>query len=308
MDVDTTVEAIKSMEIRGAGRIARAGASALADYATNFKGDDPKVFIAGIMDSKDRILGSRPTAVSLWNGVHATIKGVDTCDTVEGMRELIVSNAERFNKASLDAVKTIGEIGAKRIQDGDVILTHCNSSAALSVIKTAFRQGKKFRVYATESRPWRQGILTVNELAKEGIDITLIIDSAVRSVMKSVTKVFVGADTITSHGTLVNKIGTSQLALAANEARVQFYVCSETYKFSPMTLFGDMVTIEERDHDEVAKREILDPAVKIFNPVFDSTPAKYIDGIITEVGLISPGSVYHVMTDQLGDDIFKLIG
>ena len=260
------------------------------------------------MDSKDRILGSRPTAVSLWNGVHATIKGVDACDTVEGMRELIVSNAERFNKASLDAVKTIGEIGAKRIQDGDVILTHCNSSAALSVIKTAFRQGKKFRVYATESRPWRQGILTVNELAKEGIDITLIIDSAVRSVMKSVTKVFVGADTITSHGTLVNKIGTSQLALAANEARVQFYVCSETYKFSPMTLFGDMVTIEERDHDEVAKREILDPAVKIFNPVFDSTPAKYIDGIITEVGLISPGSVYHVMTDQLGDDIFKLIG
>lgn len=308
MDVDTTVEAIKSMEIRGAGRIARAGASALADYATNFKGDDPKGFIAGIMDSKDRILGSRPTAVSLWNGVHATIKGVDACDTVEGMRELIVSNAERFNKASLDAVKTIGEIGAKRIQDGDVILTHCNSSAALSVIKTAFRQGKKFRVYATESRPWRQGILTVNELAKEGIDITLIIDSAVRSVMKSVTKVFVGADTITSHGTLVNKIGTSQLALAANEARVQFYVCSETYKFSPMTLFGDMVTIEERDHDEVAKREILDPAVKIFNPVFDSTPAKYIDGIITEVGLISPGSVYHVMTDQLGDDIFKLIG
>lgn len=308
MDVDTTVEAIKSMEIRGAGRIARAGASALADYATNFKGDDPKGFIAGIMDSKDRILGSRPTAVSLWNGVHATIKGVDACDTVEGMRELIVSNAERFNKASLDAVKTIGEIGAKRIQDGDVILTHCNSSAALSVIKTAFRQGKKFRVYATESRPWRQGILTVNELAKEGIDITLIIDSAVRSVMKSVTKVFVGADTITSHGTLVNKIGTSQLALAANEARVQFYVCSETYKFSPMTLFGDMVTIEERDHDEVAKREILDPAVKIFNPVFDSTPSKYIDGIITEVGLISPGSVYHVMTDQLGDDIFKLIG
>ncbi|MBO5653922.1 MAG: ribose 1,5-bisphosphate isomerase [Candidatus Methanomethylophilaceae archaeon] len=308
MDVDTTVEAIRSMEIRGAGRIARAGASALADYATNFKGNDPKEFIAGIMDSKEKILGSRPTAVSLWNGVHATIRGLDSCETVDDIRTLVTTNAERFNQASLDAVRTIGEIGAKRIQDGDVILTHCNSSAALSVIKTAFRQGKKFRVYATESRPWRQGILTVNDLAKEGVDITLIIDSAVRSVMKSVTKVFVGADTITSHGSLVNKIGTSQLALAANEARVQFYVCSETYKFSPMTLFGDMVTIEERDHDEVAKRDILDPAVKIFNPVFDSTPAKYIDGIITEVGLISPGSVYHVMTKQLGDDIFKLIG
>ena len=133
-------------------------------------------------------------------------------------------------------------------------------------------------------------------------------DSAVRSVMKYVTKVFVGADTITSHGTLINKIGTSQVALAANEARVQVYVCSETYKFSPMTLFGDMVTIEERDHAEVIGNAKLEPGVKIFNPVFDSTPSKYIDAIITEVGMIAPGSVYHVMTSQLGDEIFKLIG
>ncbi len=308
MDVDATVEAIKSMEIRGAGKIARAGASALADFAGSYKGDDIEAFRRDLAVAKDKVLGSRPTAVSLWNGVHATLKGADGCRTVKEATDLIIANAKAFNESSVNAVKFIGEIGAKRIQDGDVILTHCNSSAALSVIKTAFRQGKKFRVYATESRPWRQGILTVNELAKEGIDVTLIIDSAVRSVMKYVTKVFVGADTITSHGTLINKIGTSQVALAANEARVQVYVCSETYKFSPMTLFGDMVTIEERDHAEVIGNAKLEPGVKIFNPVFDSTPSKYIDAIITEVGMIAPGSVYHVMTSQLGDEIFKLIG
>ena len=308
MDVDATVEAIKSMEIRGAGRIARAGASALADFAGSYKGDDIEAFRRDLAAAKDKVLGSRPTAVSLWNGVHATLKGADGCRTVKEATDLIIANAKAFNESSVNAVKFIGEIGAKRIQDGDVILTHCNSSAALSVIKTAFRQGKKFRVYATESRPWRQGILTVNELAKEGIDVTLIIDSAVRSVMKYVTKVFVGADTITSHGTLINKVGTSQVALAANEARVQVYVCSETYKFSPMTLFGDMVTIEERDHAEVIGNAKLEPGVKIFNPVFDSTPSKYIDAIITEVGMIAPGSVYHVMTSQLGDEIFKLIG
>lgn len=308
MDVDATVEAIKSMEIRGAGKIARAGASALADFAGSYKGDDIEAFRRDLAVAKDKVLGSRPTAVSLWNGVHATLKGADGCRTVKETTDLIIANAKAFNESSVNAVKFIGEIGAKRIQDGDVILTHCNSSAALSVIKTAFRQGKKFRVYATESRPWRQGILTVNELAKEGIDVTLIIDSAVRSVMKYVTKVFVGADTITSHGTLINKIGTSQVALAANEARVQVYVCSETYKFSPMTLFGDMVTIEERDHAEVIGNAKLEPGVKIFNPVFDSTPSKYIDAIITEVGMIAPGSVYHVMTSQLGDEIFKLIG
>ncbi len=307
MDVDTTVDAIFTMEIRGAGRIARAGASALADFSENYKGDNISVFIKELNEAKEKLIGSRPTAVSLWNGVHATVKGADKCSTVKEACDLVISNAKKFNEDSLNAVKIIGEIGAKRVQDGDIILTHCNSSAALSVIKTAHKQGKKFKVYATESRPWRQGIITVNELAKEGIDITLIIDSAVRSVMKFVTKVFVGADTITSHGSLINKIGTSQVALAASEARVQFYVCSETYKFSPMTLYGEMVTIEERDISEVVKEGELDPSIKIFNPVFDSTPAKYIDAIITEVGMISPGSVYHIMTEKLGDQILQEI-
>ena len=308
MDIDSAVNAIKTMEVHGAGRIARAGASALADFAENYKGSDMGKFLADLDEAKKKLLASRPTAVSLWNGVHATIKGADACSDVEAARKLIISNAEAFNESSIHAVTFIGEIGAKRIQNGDVILTHCNSSAAISVIKTAFKQGKKFKVYCTETRPWRQGIITANDLAGEGIDVTLIVDSAVRSVMKYVTKVFVGADTITSHGTLINKIGTSQVALAANEARVQVYVCSETYKFSPMTLFGDMVTIEERDHQEVVADSKLDPKVKIFNPVFDSTPSKYIDAIITEVGMISPGSVYHVMTKQLGDEILRLTG
>ena len=308
MDVDSTVEAIKSMQVHGAGRIARAGASALSDFAENYPGNDIEAFRKDLAQAKEKILGSRPTAVSLWNGVHAAIKGADACTSVADAKALIAANVAKFNESSVNAVKRIGEIGAKRIQDGDIILTHCNSDAALTVIETAFRQGKKFKVYATETRPWRQGIVTVNRLAKDGIDITLIVDSAVRSVMKFVTKVFVGADTITSHGTLINKVGTSQVALAANESRVQFYVCSETYKFSPMTLFGDLVTIEERDHAEVIRDAKLEPNVKIFNPVFDSTPSKYIDAIITEVGMISPGSVYHVMTQQLGDEIFTIAG
>ena len=215
---------------------------------------------------------------------------------------------EEFVKNSNLAVKEIARIGAKRIQDGDVIITHCNSSAAVGVLVEAHRQGKKFKVYATESRPWRQGIITANQLAEAGVDVTLIIDSAVRSVMKYATKVFVGADTVTSHGALVNKVGTSQVALAAKEARVQFYVCTETYKFSPMSLFGDMVTIEERSKDEVVKEGELDPKVKIFNPVFDSTPASYIDAIITEIGMISPGSVYHVMKEKLGEEAFRIAG
>lgn len=300
-----TADRIRDMTIRGAGKIARAGATALGDMARNHSGGTLEDFREELSAASKVILDSRPTAVSLWNGVHATVKGVDEAKTLDDAVQTVISNSEEFVRRSLGAVEIIARIGAKRISDGDTIMTHCNSSAALGVIKEAHRQGKDIKVFATESRPWRQGILTVNDLAKAGVDVTMIIDSAVRTVMRRTDKVFVGADTITSHGALINKVGTSQLALAANEARVQFYVCSETYKFSPMTLFGDMVTIEERDISEVVRPGEIPDSVKVFNPVFDSTPAKYIDAIITELGMISPGSVYDIMVRQFGDSLFK---
>lgn len=307
MNVEDTVKGIKDMSIRGAGRIARAGASALSDFASTYKGNDMASFRKDLKKAMNVLIDSRPTAVSLWNGVQATVKGVfDSSDTDEALA-LLISNAGTFVRNSEKAVEIIGKIGAKRIKDGDCVLTHCNSSAALSAIKEAHRQGKRIRVFATESRPWRQGILTVSELAKEGIDTTMIIDSAVRAVMKRIDVVMVGADTITAHGALVNKIGTSQVALAANESRVPFIVCSETYKFSPMTLFGDMVTIEERETLEVVKPGEIPDSVKVFNPVFDSTPAKYIDAIVTEAGMVAPTAAYEIMIRQFGERIFDLM-
>lgn len=302
--IDTAAE-IRDMRIRGAGRIARAGASALGEFARTYTGSF-EAFKIDLDKAAKTLLDSRPTAVSLWNGIHACIRDAGNAGDLEEARQSVMSNSVLFVEMSSKAVETIAETGAKRIRDGDVILTHCNSSAALGVIKKARSQGKDIKVFATESRPWRQGILTVNELNEAGVDVTLIIDSAVRTVMKNIDRVFVGADTVASNGALINKVGTSQLALAANEANVQFNVCCETYKFSPMTLFGDMVTIEERDHGEVVREGEIPPGVRIFNPVFDTTPPKYIDAIITELGVMSPGSVYNVLIKQLGDGIFGL--
>ena len=307
MNVNETAKAISDMSIRGAGRIARAGASALHDFASGYKGSEIVPFKKDLKDAMNTLIRSRPTAVSLWNGVQATVRGVNDIESVKEAVSLIRSNADAFVTSSEKAVETISKIGAKRIKDGDNVLTHCNSSAALGAIIEAHRQGKKIKVFATESRPWRQGILTANDLAKAGVDTTLIIDSAVRSVMKDIDVVLVGADTVTAHGALVNKIGTAQVALAANEARVPFIVCTETYKFSPMTLFGDMVMIEERDDTEVVRPGEVPSSVKIFNPVFDRTPAKYIDAIVTEVGMIHPASVHDVMIRQFGDKIFDLM-
>ena len=305
MNVDDTVKAIKSMEIRGAGRIARAASAAMSELASSGEWKNISAMKKDVLGAKKKLVSSRPTAVSLLNAIQCTLKGFDACTDVNDAKELIVRNSDEFIKSSNEAVTKIGIIGSRRIKDGATIMTHCNSSAALECIKVAHKSGKKIKVYATESRPWRQGILTVNELAKEGIDVTLIIDGAVRSVMKKIDIVMVGADTITSNGAVINKIGTSQLALAANESNVPFVVCSETYKISPQTLFGDMVTIEERDIGEIIKKGEISNNVKVFNPVFDSTPAKYIDAIVTETGIVSPGSVYEIMMRQFGDITFE---
>ena len=302
----STASDIRDMKVRGAGRIARAGALALAAYAEAYTVRDLEQFRSDIRKASDTLLDSRPTAVSLWNGVHATVRGLKDAESFEAAREAVITDGRRFAEESEKAVQRIARIGSKRIKSGDTLMTHCNSSAAIGVIAEAVRQGKDIKVYATESRPWRQGILTVNDLSKAGVDVTLIIDSAVRTVMSRVDRVFVGADTITSSGSLINKIGTSQVAMAARECRAEFNVCSETYKFSPKTMFGDTVTIEERNIDEVVRPGEIPEGVKVFNPVFDTTPARYIDNIITELGIMSPGAVYGVMVRQLGDSIFNL--
>ncbi len=293
--VEEAARKIKTMEVRGAARIARFAAETLKKFAESVDGD----FDRGMRWAAETLLNTRPTAVSLFNAVNYVLNYEGSND--EEKRRDAIRRAEEFVRWVDTAREKIGEIGAKRIKDGYVVMTHCNSSAALSVIKTAFRQGKKIEVIATESRPRYQGHLTVRELSEEGIPVTLIVDSAVRYFMNDVDCVIVGADTITVNGALINKIGTSQIALCAKEARVPFMVAAETYKFSPKTLFGELVVIEERDPEEVAPKDILNlKNVRVRNPAFDVTPREYIDLIITEVGAIPPEMAYIIIRERLG--------
>ena len=302
MSLEGTAVSIKSMEIRGAAEIARRAADALRQEALEYQGHDAKELWARMQRGKGMLLASRPTAVSLWNGVQAVFKGASPEMGSDVLRRTLVSNADTFIKRANEAVDIIGRMGSKRIRDGDWVLTHCNSKAALSVIIQAHKEGKKMEVFATESRPWRQGLLTLRDLAFVGIEPTLIVDSAARWLMKDVDVVVVGADTICSNGALINKIGTSQIALAAHEARVPFLVAAETFKFSPKTMYGELVEIEERDSSEVVRPDEVPAGAKILNPVFDATPPEYIDAIITEVGLVPPSAAYEIIVKELGHE------
>lgn len=301
--VEDTFAAIKSMEIRGAGRIARAAAEALKASALASEARTPLQLVAELTNQGDRLREARPTAVSLPNSVNFVLMGANRGLAgrlkTEALRRLVVSLCDDFIERSTNAVNMIGEIGAKRIVNGDLVLTHCNSEAVTQILLTAKAQKKEFEVMVTETRPRYQGRITAAILAKKGLEVSLIPDSASRLYMHEVDKVIVGADAIASNGAVINKIGTSTLAVVAHETRTRFYVAAETYKLSPKTLLGDLVEIEQRSPLEVVSEKWMreNPGVKVKNPSFDVTPAEYIDLIITEQGVYPAQGIVFLMKE-----------
>ena len=302
MSLEKTAEQIKNMEIRGAGKIAREAAAALRDHAESLPKAGLSAFVSEMNRAADILLATRPTAVSLPNAVRITLAGLSSAETESEARALVKTQADRFVDASTKAVERIAEICASRISDGMTIMTHCNSKAALAGILLAKKQGKNISVIATEVRPWNQGLLTIKTLNDHEIPTTYIVDSAVRTFMKEADLVIVGADAVTVKGAVVNKIGTSQIALAAHEARKNVLVAAETYKFAPKTALGHHIEIEERPTSEVLSPETAAelPFVTVRNPVFDVTPPRYIDVIVTEAGAVPPEAAYTIMKEYLG--------
>ena len=301
--IETAFAEIRSMKVRGAGRIARAAVSALAAYGEGGRFSSSAEYYRGLFQAGERLKSARPTAVSLPNAVNFVLAaarrnqgaGGSVKDSTRAMRAV----CDEFLASSAQATARIGEYGARRIQDGDVVLTHCNSEAVTAVLVAAHRMGRKFEVFATETRPRFQGRITASALAKKGVAVSLIPDSAVRMYMKKVDAVLVGADAVAANGAVINKIGTSQVALAAHERRASFYVATETYKLSPRTMAGELVEIEHRSPFEVVPRAWLEanPRVRVENPAFDVTPPEYIDLIITERGVFPPQGVIFLMKE-----------
>ncbi|MBD3260896.1 MAG: ribose 1,5-bisphosphate isomerase [Candidatus Altiarchaeales archaeon] len=285
MSVEDTAERIQSMEVRGALRIAVTAAEAMLSEIMG--GAD----IPSLERSAGVLKAARPSAVSLPNAVDYVLY-LSRKHEDENTR---IKRVEGFIESQRKARQKIAEIGSHLIEEGDVLLTHCNSTAATSVIKAAHSLGRKIRVFATESRPRYQGHLTYKDLSKAGVDVTLIVDSAVNFTLheKNIDKVIVGADTVYVNGDVINKIGTSQVALAAHVNDVDFMVATESIKFSPQSLLGIQTQIEERD-----PREVADFAEQVFNPAFDVTPKEHIHQIITEYGVIPPEAAYHILKEH----------
>ncbi|NVM30111.1 MAG: S-methyl-5-thioribose-1-phosphate isomerase [Candidatus Helarchaeota archaeon] len=285
-------EKIKRIEIQGASNVAKAGIKAFADYLNSISFSNKNELTPHMLKAKDLLFKARDTEPALWNCLKLIIKKVNKSDlkAEADLKALVSKSADYYISQISKAKIEIGRIGARRIANGMIIMTHCHSSAAEQILIQAHKDNKDLQVICTETRPKLQGHITAKVLTDAGIDVTMVVDSAMRWVLrnKDVDMIITGADAITSEGTVLNKIGSRLLALAAAESHVSYYVATPLLKYDTETVVGHLTKIELRDPEEIWLKDKGRPwNLKLENPAFETVSREYIAGLITEVGIFA---------------------
>jgi methylthioribose-1-phosphate isomerase len=299
-DYKEVADAIKKLVVRGAPAIGVTAAFGLALASQQSRAKTLAELMTDLDTAFKVLRATRPTAVNLFWALERVMGRAKKAKSIQEAKKTVLDEALKMSDEDINANRQMGANGAKLFRDGDIVLTHCNAGSlatvaygtALGVIRAARESGKRLSVIATETRPVMQGSrLTAFELQHDGIDVSLIPDTAVGHMMArgAIRRVIVGADRVLRTGHVFNKIGTYQVAILASRHKVPFYVAAPLSTFDFESNPEDVV-IEERSVDEVVKvgkKRIAPKGVRVFNPAFDMTPPELITGIITERGVLT---------------------
>ena len=297
-DYNDVANAIRTLVVRGAPAIGVSGAFGLALAVLQSSSESLDGLLSDLEKAKKILFETRPTAVNLSWGLEKIMEVAKQGKTVSEIRDTIITKAKQMAEEDINTNKKMGKNGAELFHDNDTIMTHCNAGAlatvaygtALGVIRATKESGKNIKVIATETRPVQQGSrLTAFELKHDGIDVSLIPDTAVGYTMANglVNGVVVGADRILRTGHVFNKIGTYQVATMAKQHNIPFYVAAPLSTFDLKSNPEDVV-IEQRKASEVTgigDTKTAPDGINVINPAFDMTPPELISGIITENGI-----------------------
>ena len=297
-DYKEVANAIRTLVVRGAPAIGVSGAFGLALASLQSNATSKEELIKDLEHAKKILFETRPTAVNLKWGLEKIMKVAKDGNDVTEIKESIIHAAKKMAEDDVKINMAMEKHGSELINDNDTIMTHCNAGAlatvaygtALGVIRATKDSGKKIKVIATETRPIQQGSrLTTFELKHDGIDVSLIPDTAVGYTMAKglVNKIIVGADRVLRTGHVFNKIGTYQIALIAKHHGIPFYVAAPLSTFDLQSNPEDVV-IEHRNGSEVTgigDKKTAPEGINVINPAFDMTTPELISGIITEKGV-----------------------
>lgn len=298
-------DAIKSLAVRGAPAIGICAGYAMYVVALSKRGEDRDTFIKEMKEDGAYINSSRPTAVNLSWAIKRQIGVLETHPdaSVDELIALLKEEAIAIHKEDIEMCGRISEYGLSCVKPGDGILTHCNAGplatskygTAIGPVLLGKERGIDFHVYSDETRPLLQGArLTSYELAKAGVDVTLICDNMASIVMKQgkVQACFVGCDRVAANGDFANKIGTSGVAILAKYYGIPFYTLGPASTIDMDCPTGADIRIEERDPGEIRtmwyKEPMALPEVNCYNPAFDVTDHTLLTAIITDRGIVYP--------------------
>jgi len=325
-NVEEIHDAIRRLVVRGAPAIGCAAALGLAAVMQHCRALAPDTFLGRARSAADYLAGARPTAVNLKWALDRCMKHLETvaagvsAGSADALMDALLDEALEILHEDMELCKSIGRNGLPVFEDrtGLGVLTHCNAGAlatsdygtALAPIYRAHETGLAPRVFADETRPLLQGArLTVWELQRSGVDVTLICDNTAAAVMREgrIDLVIVGADRIAANGDTANKIGTYGVAVLARHHDIPFYVAAPYSTIDPELVTGEEIPIEQRDPDEVRRGfgKLTAPEdCKVYSPAFDVTPAALIAGIITERGILRPPyteAIHALFAERLRD-------
>lgn len=298
-DYQAVARAIEDMVVQGAGDIAITAGYGLYLAARQAEeqdpadsGSSPPVYVVA---AQRRLANTRPTGYHLAALLERIVRNVDWsagrwADQILGQVQAAIEKQQRWSQLTGRWAETL-------LESGDSILTHCYPGAALLyMLDYARERGKEVQVFSTETRPYLQGArLTAWSVSELGIPVTLITDNMAAYCMSQgkISKVFAAADRIALDGTVANKVGTYQLALAAKHHRIPFYILGYGGP-DPGTRSGEEIVVEVRDPEEVLSfrgEKITGDRVAGFYPAFDLTPASLIEAIVTDRGVIAPQQI-----------------
>ena len=300
-DYNDVAEAIRTLVVRGAPAIGVSGAFGMALAGLQSKAETKEELLSDLEKAQKILFMTRPTAVNLVWGLEQIMKVAKENDSVDEIKESIIDKAKQMADEDIKINQEMGKHGSQLFKNNDSVMTHCNAGAlatvgygtALGVIRATKESGKNIKVIATETRPVQQGSrLTAFELKHDGIDVTIIPDTAVGYTMVNnlVNRVVVGADRILRTGHVYNKIGTYQVATMAKQHNIPFYVAAPLSTFDLKSNTDDVI-IEQRNASEVTgigDKKTAPDDISVINPAFDLTTPDLISGIITEKGVIKP--------------------
>jgi translation initiation factor eIF-2B subunit delta len=288
--LEALIEELAGDNTSGAAEIASRGSELLALFADEAHAQDASSFLRQLVATGKALIRAQPSMAPLFNLVNSAIANLEGVQDVGAARKVLKRAAEAYGEELGRRSERIGEQALALLTDGSSVLTHSRSSTVLAVLLLARERGLDFEVLCTESRPIYEGRAVAARLAQEGIEVTLITDSAAGHGVSRADVVLVGADSVARDG-LVNKMGTYPLALAARAQSVPFYALCSTEKFLPADY--PYFHIGEQDPQEVWPGHPQE--VKVLNLYFDVTPLEYVSGVVTENGILSRAGLEEVL-------------